>query len=60
MSSGQMWGVTPPISTAFPTEVEKHYNEALLQELRRQGTFESATETQKRYERSRTSIRSFY
>jgi poly(A) polymerase len=48
MASERMWGVTPPISDSFPTEAEKQYNEALHQELRRQGTFESAAETQKR------------
>jgi poly(A) polymerase len=48
MDSERMWGVTPPISVSFPTESEKKLNEALFQELRRQGTFESAAETQKR------------
>jgi hypothetical protein len=48
MESERMWGVTPPISVSFPTESEKKLNEALFQELRRQGTFESAAETQKR------------
>jgi poly(A) polymerase len=46
----QVLGVTPPISTALPTEGEKRLNQALHVELRSQGTFESATDTQKRIE----------
>ncbi|KAK0623074.1 Poly(A) polymerase central domain-containing protein [Immersiella caudata] len=42
------FGITPPISTALPTEAEKRANEALAKELRAQGTFEPPSETQKR------------
>lgn len=48
MESERTYGLTPPISTALPTEPEKQSNEALLQELHDQGTFESAAETEKR------------
>ncbi|KAK1640263.1 Poly(A) polymerase central domain-containing protein [Colletotrichum phormii] len=41
-------GVTPPISTALPTEAEIQAKETLLQELRKQNTFESAADTAKR------------
>jgi poly(A) polymerase len=42
------YGITPPISTALPTESEKRANEELAKELRAQGTFEPPSETQKR------------
>lgn len=42
-------GVTPPISVALPTDAEKRQTEALLKELRAQGTFESQAETDKRW-----------
>lgn len=48
MDSERTYGLTPPISTSFPTESEKQSNEELIKELHRQGTFESAAETQKR------------
>lgn len=48
--AGRAYGVTPPISTALPTEAEKRLNDALHQELRAQGTFESRAETEKREE----------
>ncbi|KAK0374940.1 hypothetical protein CLIM01_07703 [Colletotrichum limetticola] len=41
-------GVTPPISTALPTEAENQAKEMLMEELRKQNTFESAADTQKR------------
>ncbi|KAL1838143.1 hypothetical protein VTJ49DRAFT_2994 [Mycothermus thermophilus] len=44
----RIYGITPPISIALPTEQEKQLNQALHQELRAQGTFESAAETEKR------------
>ena len=47
MSEGYI-GVTPPISTALPTEKEKQLQRALHDELRAQGTFESQAETEKR------------
>ncbi|KAK4123536.1 Poly(A) polymerase [Parathielavia appendiculata] len=46
----RVYGITPPISTALPTEQEKRLNNALHQELRAQGTFESPAETEKRKE----------
>ncbi|KAJ4304279.1 polynucleotide adenylyltransferase [Collariella sp. IMI 366227] len=48
--SERIYGVTPPISTALPTEEEKRLNETLHRELRAQGTFETAAETAKRRE----------
>ncbi|KAL2145099.1 hypothetical protein VTI28DRAFT_7978 [Corynascus sepedonium] len=48
--SERIYGVTPPISTALPTEEEKRLNNELHQELRAQGTFESPAETEKRKE----------
>ncbi|KAG5978904.1 hypothetical protein E4U55_005781 [Claviceps digitariae] len=50
MSSDQAFGVTPPISIALPTEAEKRASDALIEELRRQKTFESPSDTQKRYQ----------
>ncbi|KAH0597050.1 hypothetical protein MHUMG1_05359 [Metarhizium humberi] len=49
MSSDQVFGVTPPISVGLPTEAEKRASDALIEELRRQKTFESPSDTQKRY-----------
>ncbi|KAK3692218.1 Poly(A) polymerase central domain-containing protein [Podospora appendiculata] len=46
--SERVLGVTPPISTALPTENEKRSNDALFKELKAQGTFETPSETQKR------------
>lgn len=48
MSAEQVFGVTPPISVALPTESEKRVSDALIEELRRQKTFESPSDTQKR------------
>jgi poly(A) polymerase len=42
------WGITKPISSAPPTSAELHSTNLLLEELRRQNTFESASETKKR------------
>jgi poly(A) polymerase len=41
-------GVTPPISSALPTEEELRLNEALIAELRSQDNFETAEDTEKR------------
>lgn len=49
MASEQVYGVTPPISTNLPTEAEKRASDALIEELRRQKTFESPLETDKRH-----------
>ncbi|KAM0501507.1 hypothetical protein ACHAP8_004495 [Fusarium lateritium] len=50
MSSEQAFGVTPPISVQLPTEAELRQSDALLEELKRQKTFESPAETAKREE----------
>ncbi|TGJ84641.1 hypothetical protein E0Z10_g4092 [Xylaria hypoxylon] len=42
------WGITKPISSALPTPAESHSTTQLLEELRRQNTFETASETKKR------------
>ncbi|KAI1469552.1 Poly(A) polymerase [Daldinia caldariorum] len=47
-NSQQTWGITPPISSALPTLAETQSTHLLLEELRRQNTFESAAETTKR------------
>nr|XP_036577562.1 poly polymerase [Colletotrichum truncatum]KAF6784560.1 poly polymerase [Colletotrichum truncatum] len=47
-SEERAYGVTPPISTALPTEAENQAKEALIEELRKQNTFESPAETAKR------------
>ena len=49
MASEKQYGTTPPISVTLPTEGEKQSTESLFRELKAQGTFEHATETQKRY-----------
>lgn len=41
-------GVTPPISTSFPTDKEKAANDALIAELKKQNNFEGIEETEKR------------
>ncbi|KAF3012170.1 polynucleotide adenylyltransferase [Neopestalotiopsis sp. 37M] len=48
-SSERTFGVTPPITTNLPTPDEVRLTEALLEELKRQGTFETKEETDKRY-----------
>jgi hypothetical protein len=54
MASEQVYGVTPPISVTLPTEAEKRASDALIEELRRQKTFESPSDTDKRHvERAR-------
>ncbi|KAI0432220.1 Poly(A) polymerase central domain-containing protein [Xylaria sp. FL1042] len=42
------WGITKPISSALPTPAESHSTTLLLEELRRQNTFETASESKKR------------
>ncbi|KJZ76069.1 hypothetical protein HIM_04525 [Hirsutella minnesotensis 3608] len=49
MPGDQVYGVTPPISITLPTETEKRASDALIEELRRQKTFESPSDTQKRH-----------
>lgn len=48
MSTERTWGITPPISTALPTPAETQASNELLEQLKREGTFESAEETAKR------------
>ncbi|KAH8910010.1 Poly(A) polymerase [Coniochaeta sp. PMI_546] len=50
MDSQRTYGLTAPISLAFPTEADKRSNDELVKELHAQGCFESASETQKRYQ----------
>ncbi|KAH3678221.1 hypothetical protein WICMUC_001650 [Wickerhamomyces mucosus] len=44
----QQWGVTEPISIDGPTQMENVLNDQLIQELKRQKSFESEEETKKR------------
>ncbi|KAG7926767.1 hypothetical protein KL925_003052 [Ogataea polymorpha] len=46
----KQYGVTAPISTAGPTAKENELNDAMIEELRNQNSFESESETQKRRE----------
>src|SRR5436190_6823823 len=46
--SQKHWGVTGSISFARPTEEEVAANAALIEELKSQGSFESAEESQRR------------
>lgn len=48
MAGEVKYGVTPPINTKLPTEEERRLSDALIEELRRQKTFESPSETAKR------------
>lgn len=41
-------GITPPLSLALPTESENQQSNALIEELKRQNNYESATETRRR------------
>lgn len=44
----KQYGVTPPITTLPPTEKEIERNQALIEELKKQNSFESPEETHKR------------
>jgi hypothetical protein len=48
-ASGGQLGVTGPLSLALPTDADRRATEALVDELKRQNNYESATETNKRY-----------
>ncbi|EEY20866.1 Poly(A) polymerase pla1 [Verticillium alfalfae VaMs.102] len=50
VGQGHPLGVTPPISTALPTDAEHATNKTMLEELKQQKTFESPAETQKRHQ----------
>ncbi|KAI5123418.1 hypothetical protein M0805_006123 [Coniferiporia weirii] len=47
-SNGQQWGVTQPISSSESSDGEKKVTVAMMEELRRQGTFESEEESRTR------------
>ncbi|KAK5988759.1 Poly(A) polymerase pla1 [Cladobotryum mycophilum] len=49
MASEQVYGVTPPISVQLPTDAENRASDSLIEELKRQKTFESPSDTEKRY-----------
>lgn len=51
MSSDQMYGVTPPMKQDLPTDAELHATGLLIEQLKRENTFESPAETEKRYAR---------
>jgi poly(A) polymerase len=44
----RQWGITPPISPALPTERELSSNNALMEELKKRGNFESKADSDKR------------
>ena len=48
-TGGKMLGITAPLSLNLPTESEIQATNALIEELKRQGNFESQAETTKRY-----------
>ncbi|AGO10452.1 AaceriABL002Cp [[Ashbya] aceris (nom. inval.)] len=48
MSQQKVYGVTGPISKEGPTAAENKLNDELIQELKKEGTFESEEETAKR------------
>lgn len=50
MSAPKTYGVTPAISLAAPTTEENALNDNLIQELRKQGSFEQESATRKRVE----------
>ncbi|ODQ61269.1 hypothetical protein WICANDRAFT_28713 [Wickerhamomyces anomalus NRRL Y-366-8] len=50
MSASKRYGVTDAISLAGPTPAENVLNDQLVQELKKQGNFESEAETKKRVE----------
>ncbi|SCU94805.1 LADA_0G11430g1_1 [Lachancea dasiensis] len=50
MNQQRVYGVTGPISTAGPTAAENRLNDSLIQELKKEKSFESDADTQKRVE----------
>lgn len=50
MNQQKTYGVTGPISTAGPTAAENQLNDALIQELKKEKSFESEEDTKKRVE----------
>lgn len=49
MTSDQIYGVTPPMNVYLPTEHEKHLTDTLIQELKRENTFETPAGIEQRY-----------
>jgi poly(A) polymerase len=49
-ASNQQWGMTPPVSVELPTSDEIKLNDALMDELKNQGNFESPEATARRQE----------
>jgi poly(A) polymerase len=47
--NGEHLGISPPLATDPPKEIDLKLNELLLQELKTQNNFESAEETKKRF-----------
>lgn len=45
----KQWGVTQPISTSESSDAEKKVTVTLMEELRRQGTFESEEDSRTRF-----------
>jgi hypothetical protein len=45
----KQYGMTNPLSSALPTEAENQATNSLIEELRRQNNYESASDTNKRY-----------
>lgn len=41
-------GITGPLSTSLPTEIELRATNSLIEELKRQNNYESVADTQKR------------
>ena len=48
MSYQKIYGITGPVSVAGPTAAENKLNDSLIQELKRENSFESEAETQNR------------
>ncbi|EDO16842.1 hypothetical protein Kpol_1056p43 [Vanderwaltozyma polyspora DSM 70294] len=48
MNYQKVYGITGPVSTASPTAAENKLNDELIQELKKEGSFESEQETAKR------------
>lgn len=49
MASQKPLGVTAPISDKLPTDAEKRSSDALIEELRREKTFENPSDTELRF-----------
>lgn len=47
-ASEQMYGVTPPMKVDLPTDAERQSTVALLEQLKKENTFEAPADTAKR------------